>query len=248
MNDGPVDINGWKPSDFEGKYQGEISLTKAFADSANSVAAQLTAQVGPATVARTAKRLGIDTPLMAVSSLALGTSVVTPLELTAAYAPFANGGNGLVPFGIVRIRTKDANILWQRKSSGLGAVMSGENLAAMTALMTEVMATGTGKAARLDDRPSAGKTGTTQDYRDAWFVGFSADLVCGVWVGNDDNAPMKHATGGGLPAHIFKNFMENAESGLPARPLAGQAVAATAQKPEPSDGLQQLLDRLFSGT
>jgi penicillin-binding protein 1A len=126
--------------------------------------------------------------------------------------------------------------------------MSSANLAAMTALMTEVMATGTGKAARLDDRPSAGKTGTTQDYRDAWFVGFSADLVCGVWVGNDDNTPMKHATGGGLPAHIFKNFMENAESGLPVRPLAGQAVDATAQQPEQSDGLQQLLDRLFSGT
>ena len=119
----------------------------------------------------------------------------------------------------------------------------------MTGLMTQVMATGTGKGARLDDRPSAGKTGTTQDYRDAWFVGFSADLVCGVWVGNDDNAPMKHATGGGLPAHIFKNFMENAESGLPAKPLAGQApVAATTPQPEESDGLQKLLDKLFSGT
>jgi penicillin-binding protein 1A len=249
MTDGPVDINGWKPSDFEGKYQGEITLTKAFADSANSVAAQLTAQVGPAIVARTAKRLGIDTPLMAVSSLALGTSVVTPLELTAAYAPFANGGNGMVAYGIVRIRTKDAEVLWQRKSSGLGAVMSPDNLAAMTGLMTEVMATGTGKAARLADRPSAGKTGTTQDFRDAWFVGFSADLVCGVWVGNDDNTPMKHATGGGLPAHIFKNFMEDAESGLPSRPLAGQApAAATAEQPEESNGLQKLLDRLFSGT
>ena len=118
----------------------------------------------------------------------------------------------------------------------------------MTGLMTQVMATGTGKAARLDDRPSAGKTGTTQDYRDAWFVGFSADLVCGVWAGNDDNAPMKHATGGGLPAHIFKNFMENAESGLPAKPLAGQPSGESAQPPKQSDGLQQLLDKLFNGT
>ncbi|HEY0281974.1 MAG TPA: PBP1A family penicillin-binding protein [Rhizomicrobium sp.] len=247
MNDRPVNINGWRPSDFEGKFQGEISLTKAFADSANSVAAQLTAEVGPATVARTAKRLGIATPLMAVSSLALGTSVVTPLELTAAYAPFANGGDGVLPYGIVRMRTKDGEVLWQRKSSGLGRVMSSDNLAAMTALMTEVMTTGTGRAARLADRPSAGKTGTTQDYRDAWFVGFSADLVCGVWVGNDDNTPMRRATGGGLPARIFKNFMEDAEFGLPARPLAGQAPAA-APPPEEGDGLQQLLDRLFSGT
>jgi len=249
MNDGPVDIRGWKPTDFEGKYLGEITLTQAFAESSNSVAAQLTAQVGPATVAETAKRLGIDTPLMAVSSLALGTSVVTPLELTSAYAPFANGGQGVVAYGVVRIRTKDGKVLWQRKNSGLGAVMSPENLAAMTGLMTEVMATGTGKAARLAERPAAGKTGTTQDFRDAWFVGFSADLVCGVWVGNDDNAPMKHAVGGGLPAHIFKGFMESAEAGLPVRPLAGQAPAGeSAPQPQPGDTFQQLLDKLFNGT
>jgi len=250
MNDGPVDIHGWKPSDFEGEYQGEITLAKAFADSSNSVAAQLTAEVGPATVARTAKRLGIDTPLLAVSSLALGTSVVTPLELTSAYAPFANGGDGVVPFGILRIRTKEGTVLWERKSSGLGNVIAADKLAQMTDLMTQVVATGTGKSARLDDRPSAGKTGTSQDFRDAWFVGFTADLVCGVWVGNDDNTPMKRATGGGLPAHIFKAFMEDAESGLPAKPLAGQTIetASTTPPAERKDGLQQLLDKLFSGT
>ncbi len=251
MNDGPVDIRGWKPSDFEGEYQGDISLTKAFAVSSNSVAAQLTAEVGPATVARTAKRLGIDTPLLAVSSLALGTSVVTPLELTAAYASFANGGDGIVAFGIIRIRTKDGTVLWERKSSGLGNVIASDHLVQMTDLMTEVVATGTGKSARLADRPSAGKTGTSQDFRDAWFVGFTADLVCGVWVGNDDNTPMKHATGGGLPAHIFKAFMEDAESGLPAKPLAGQALTAAsdmAKLPKEKDGLQQLLDKLFNGT
>ena len=248
MNDGPVDIRGWKPSDFEGEYQGEITLAKAFAISSNSIAAQLTAEVGATTVARTAKRLGIDTPLLAVSSLALGTSVVTPLELTSAYAPFANGGQAVVPFGIIRIRTKTGTVLWQRKGSGLGTVVSTPNLAALTGMMTDVVAYGTGKAARLDDRPSAGKTGTTQDFRDAWFIGFTADLVCGVWVGNDDNRPMKHATGGGLPAHIFKAFMEDAESGLPSRPLAGQTIATVsdeAKPPEQPDGLKQLLDKLF---
>ena len=251
MNDGPVDIHGWKPSDFEGDYQGNIPLTKAFAESSNSVAAQLTAEVGPATVARTAKRLGIDTPLMAVSSLALGTSVVTPLELTAAYAPFANGGEGVVPFGIISIRTKDGKVLWQRKNSGIGQVVSASNVTKMVGLMSEVMATGTGKSARLPDRPSAGKTGTTQDFHDAWFVGYTADLVCGVWLGNDDNTPMKHAVGGGLPAHIWMSFMEDAERGLPARPLAGQTVTASAatptteEKPAESDGIQGLLDRLF---
>src|SRR5690349_24417133 len=123
-------------------------------------------------------------------------------------------------------------------------------------LMVEVTATGTGKAARLEDRPTAGKTGTTQDYRDAWFVGFTADLVCGVWIGNDDNSSMKRATGGGLPARIFHNFMESAEAGLPVKPLAGDiAVAAsepasTAPTPPPaptrkSDALETLINKLF---
>jgi penicillin-binding protein 1A len=117
----------------------------------------------------------------------------------------------------------------------------------MTRLMVETVSTGTGKAARLHDRPSAGKTGTTQDFHDAWFVGFSADLVCGVWIGNDDNAPMRHATGGGLPARIFKSFMDSAETGLPARPLAGAApVAAAAEAPSTDQSdFDKFLDGLF---
>jgi penicillin-binding protein 1A len=259
MNDTPVNIHGWKPDDYESKYEGEITLTRAFAKSSNSIAAQLTAQVGPRTVANTARRLGITSPLDLNASLALGTSSVSPLELTAAYVPFANGGEGVIPFGIERIRTASGKVLWQRKGSGLGAVMSPANAAAMTALMVETVSTGTGKAARLADRPSAGKTGTTQDFHDAWFVGFSAELVCGVWIGNDNNAPMIHATGGGLPAHIFKNFMESAEAGLPARPLLGATVVAAQQATQPkapdsdaeqTDGFSRFLDSLLgkSGT
>jgi penicillin-binding protein 1A len=260
MNDAPVNIHGWKPDDYEGKYEGEITLTRAFAKSSNSIAAQLTAQVGPRAVANTARRLGITSPLDLNASLALGTSSVSPLELTAAYVPFANGGEGVIPFGIERIRTASGKVLWQRRSSGLGQVMSAENARAMTGLMVETVATGTGKAARLGDRPSAGKTGTTQDFHDAWFVGFSADLVCGVWIGNDNNAPMIHATGGGLPAHIFKSFMESAEAGLPARPLAGTTDATVAQQPtdakppdtdaDQRDGFSRFLDSLLgkSGT
>jgi penicillin-binding protein 1A len=248
MNDGPVNIHGWKPEDYEGRYEGEMTLTHAFAKSSNSIAAQLTAELGPRTVAKTAHRLGIVSNLDINASLALGTSVVTPLELTGAYVPFANGGQGIVPFGIQRIRTRGGKVLWTRQGSSLGAVMSPANDAAMTSLMVETVTTGTGKAARLDDRPSAGKTGTTQDFHDAWFVGFSADLVCGVWIGNDNNAPMKHATGGGLPARIFKNFMEAAEAGLPAKPLAGAQpiVAADASAAaSPSDGFTQFLDSLL---
>jgi penicillin-binding protein 1A len=259
-NDGPVDIHGWKPTDFEGHFKGEIPLIEAFADSSNSVAAQLTAQVGPAEVARAARRLGITSPLQEVSSLALGTSGVTPLELTGAYASFANGGNGVQPFGILRIKTRSGKLLYERKFSGPGAVMSANTDAQMTRLMLEVTATGTGKAARLTDRPTAGKTGTTQDFHDAWFVGFTADLVCGVWIGNDDYTPMKKATGGTLPAHIFHAFMSDAEQDLPARPLLGTALMASAEQPSDQttpaqaedkskpDTFQKLLNGLFGGT
>jgi penicillin-binding protein 1A len=187
----------------------------------------------------------------------LGTSGVTPLELTAAYVPFANGGAGIMPFGIVRIRDRSGNILFAHKSSGEGRVMSPENNARMTRLMIEAVTTGTGRAASLSDRPSAGKTGTTQDFHDAWFVGFSADLVCGVWVGNDDNSPMVHAVGGGLPARIFKHFMETAEAGLPSKPLPGTLLAASAPTAQAAnapatankqDDLTRLIDSMFGGT
>jgi penicillin-binding protein 1A len=266
MNDEPVDIHGWQPSDYEGRYEGNITLTRAFAKSSNSVAVQLTEEVGPRRVAAVARRLGISSPLEAVPALALGTSSVTPLELTGAYAPFANGGDGAIPFGIERIRTKSGRVLYARKGSGGVRVMSPENAGALTGLMVATVTSGTGKAAKLDERPSAGKTGTTQDFHDAWFVGFTSDLVCGVWIGNDNNAPMHHATGGTLPARIFKSFMESAEAGLPVRPLVSQPVeiaptpvASTAepaqaqaskddtQKPQP-DAFQRILDSLFNGT
>jgi penicillin-binding protein 1A len=264
MNDGPVDIHGWKPQDFEGEFQGDITLTQAFAESSNVIAAQLTDEVGAKEVAATARRLGIRSPLVEVSSLALGTSDVTPLELTGAYAAFANGGQGVAPFGVVSIRTKAGKILYSRRLEGGAPVMSPENNAAMTRMMVETVATGTGKTARLAERPTAGKTGTTQDSRDAWFVGFTADLVCGVWVGNDNAAPMHKApgltaTGGGVPAHIFHAFMEDAEQGLPVQPLVGSQLLADASeevilptavasgKDREPDAIDRILASLFGG-
>ena len=163
MNDGPVDIHGWKPGNYEGKYEGQITLTRAFAKSSNAVAAQLTAEVGPKAVANTAHRLGINSDLLAVPSLALGSSAVTPLELTSAYAPFANGGDAVIAYGVTEIKTRTGALIWSRKGSGAGRVMTPEAASEVTGLMAEVVATGTGKAARLDERPSAGKTGTTHD-------------------------------------------------------------------------------------
>jgi penicillin-binding protein 1A len=266
VNDGPVDIHGWKPQDFEGHFKGAIPLIEAFADSSNSVSAQLTAEVGPKAVAATARRLGIASPLAEVASIALGTSGVTPLELTGGYAAFANGGVQVSPYGILRIRTRSGKLLFARKPNAGNAVMTSNDNIQMTRLMSQVTAAGTGKAARLDDRPTAGKTGTTQDFHDAWFVGFTADLVCGVWIGNDDNRPMIKATGGGLPARIFHAFMTDAEAGLPVRPLVGATLVADAgdvvtapgdvpseQAPvqaEPEkkpDAFQRILNGLFGG-
>ena len=265
--DGPVTIGHWSPGNYEGHYEGNITLARALARSSNSVAVQLTHEAGPAAVARVARRLGINSDLLAVPALALGTSEVTPLELTAAYASFANAGVGVIPYAIVRIRTATGKVLYQRTGSGLGRVMGEREAAEMTAMFRDTVITGTGKAAALDGRPSAGKTGTSQDYRDAWFVGFTADLVCGVWIGNDGDQPMHKATGGGLPARIFHAFMTDAHRGLPVRPLratlladASPIVLASAEapgtpipepKPRPHDDkdlldqFQNLLDKLF---
>jgi penicillin-binding protein 1A len=132
----------------------------------------------------------------------------------------------VAPFGILKVRTISGKVLYARPARAHAAVMSAQNNAAMTRLMQETVATGTGKAAALGTRPVAGKTGTTQDFHDAWFIGFTADLVCGVWIGNDDSRPMAHATGGGLPASVFHEFMTGAEQNLPVRPLMGAMLAA----------------------
>jgi penicillin-binding protein 1A len=249
MNDAPISIGKWHPENYENRYEGEMTLTRAFAKSSNSIATQLTQQVGAGSVIRTARRLGFSGDLMAVPAIALGVFEVTPLELTAAYVPFANGGEAAPAYAISRITTADGTVLYERKGSGAGRAMSEDNAARMASLMVETVTTGTGKSARLDDRPSAGKTGTTQDFRDAWFVGFSSDLVCGVWIGNDDNHAMKHATGGGLPARIFKSFMTTAETGLPSRPLVALAKMPVLEPPKVEAGpstLDEILN-MFSG-
>ncbi|HEY1637416.1 MAG TPA: penicillin-binding transpeptidase domain-containing protein, partial [Rhizomicrobium sp.] len=268
VKDTPVSFGRWHPGNYEARYDGQVTLAHAFAKSSNSVAAQLTVETGPKAVARTAHRLGIASPLLAVPSLALGSATVTPLELTAAYVPFANGGARALPYGIREIRTRKGRVLYRRKLAEPERVMSAEHAAEMAELMVGTVTQGTGRAAKLDERPSAGKTGTTQDFRDAWFVGFTSDYVCGVWIGNDRNTPMLHATGGTLPARMFKAFMEDAERGLPIQPLTSIRLApppppsvatiasadATAadgvRRPDSTSNdtvFDKLLDNLFGG-
>ena len=221
MIDQPVTFGDWSPKNYDGNFRGPMRLREALALSINSVAAQLAYQVGPEAVVHTAKRMGINSTLAANPSIALGTSEVTLLELTGAYAPFANGGFAVLPFVVQRIRTVEGDVLFERTGSGLGRVASIESVALMNSMMQATVDMGTGTRAALAGWPAGGKTGTTQSNRDAWFVGYTANLTAGVWVGNDSDTPTKNVTGGNLPASIWSKFMTRAHEGVPVAQLPG---------------------------
>ena len=211
--DGPISVKGWKPENYEHEYMGPVTLTQALANSLNTVSVRLTLEFGPAAVIRTAYRLGISSTLEPNASIALGTSEVSPLELVSAYAPFANGGFAVAPHVIERVRTADGKPLYTRSTQMLGRIVDARYVAMMNAMLHETLVSGTARRADLPGWPAAGKTGTSQDFRDAWFVGFTAALVTGVWLGNDDNSPTRKATGGSLPVEIWKRFMRTALQG-----------------------------------
>lgn len=239
--DQPVTINGWTPRNYSGEYKGTMSLMDAFASSVNSVAVRVSEQAGRGRVAEIAARLGIKSHMRPHPSIALGSSEVTPMELTAAYAAIGNGGYRVTPHAILEVRSGSGELIYRRIPTPAVRVISEENAATLSAMMSAVIRRGTGRAAAID-RPAAGKTGTSQDFRDAWFLGFTNDLVAGVWVGNDDNAPMRSVTGGGLPARIWADFMIAAHAGKPPRPLLFDAFEDPAAGDEEQSSLW---DRLF---
>ena len=252
FNDAPLRIGKWEPRNYENKYRGDVTAADAIALSINTVAAQVLERAGVDNVIATAHRLGITSDLTRDASLALGTSEVSLIELTAAYAAFASGGMGAWPYGIVEIRDAHGGVVYRRDGPGPGRVIDPGLAGTMNQLLTGVMTYGTGKAARLD-RPAAGKTGTTQDSRDALFIGYTADLVCGIWFGNDDNSPMNHVTGGTLPAQAWHNFMIAATKNMPVQALPGEGALVAERSPAPPrsegpiSGLRSLLDRIFGG-
>ena len=217
--DAPLDVKGWKPENYTHEYFGPVTLTQALAMSLNTVAVRLGLEVGPKNVVRTAHRLGISSKLDANASIALGTSEVSLVELVGAYAPFANGGLAVSPHVVNKIRTGDGKVLYMRSADQLGQVIELRNVAMMNTMMQETLISGTARKAELPGWMAAGKTGTSQDFRDAWFIGYTANLVTGVWLGNDDNSPTKKATGGGLPVEIWTRFMRVAHQGVTATPL-----------------------------
>jgi penicillin-binding protein 1A len=217
--DAPLDVKGWKPENFSHEYFGAVTLTQALAMSLNTVAVRLGLEVGAKNVVRTAHRLGISSKLDANASIALGTSEVSVIELVGAYAPFANGGQGVAPHVVTRIRTAEGKVLYARPADSLGQVIEPRNVAMMNTMMEETLLSGTAHKAELPGWMAAGKTGTSQDFRDAWFIGYTANLVTGVWLGNDDNSPTRKATGGGLPVEVWTRFMKAAHQGVPVVPL-----------------------------
>jgi len=233
MVDAPITIDGWSPKNFNNKFEGKMTLGDALARSVNTIAVRVAEKAGPRRITKIARRLGISEDLKPELSLALGTAEMTLLELTAAYGPFANGGFGVWPFGILEIRDGSDGVLYKRQGAGPGRVIAAHLVGPMNAMMAEAVNTGTGKNARLD-RPAAGKTGTSQNYRDAWFVGYTADFVSGVWIGNDNAAPMKKLTGGGLPAKVWASVMKAAHGTGARKPLPrGQASSSRKNQRTP---------------
>jgi penicillin-binding protein 1A len=265
--DKPIVLKGWRPENYSREYYGPVTLTQGLAHSLNTVAVRLTMEFGPAAVARTAHRLGIASKLEPNPSLALGTSEVSLIELVSAYAPFANGGSAIAPYVVERVSTKTGRTLYQRTPHDLGPIVESRYVGMMNAMMRETVRAGTAQKAQVPGWQVAGKTGTSQDFRDAWFVGYTAHLITGVWLGNDDSSPTRRATGSGLPVDIWARFMRPAHQGVAVAALPGQsgpsiasifrdAAASPAppaavgpsprQQQQPSGGLDGwLIDTLF---
>lgn len=231
--DEPVRFGKWTPKNYSKKYMGQVSLRQALALSLNTVAAQLAFEVGPANVASIARRLGIRSKMANNPSIALGTSEVTPIELVGAYLPFANGGLRAEPYIISRIVTKSGDVLYTHPALPGQQVIAPHVLSNINSMMQETLISGTGKKALLPGRPAGGKTGTSQNYRDAWFVGYTANLVTGIWFGNDNGKPTKRASGGNLPASAWKAYMVGAHNGMTIATLPGvsaQQLAASRKR------------------
>ena len=220
--DAPISVDGWKPQNYSKTYKGVMTVRNALSKSVNTIAVQISEEVGRERVIKTARKLGITSRLRPHAALALGTFEVSLLEITAAYATFANGGFGVLPHVIEGVETSTGTRLYQRQGSGPGRVISQRALGGMNNMLMETVRTGTGRRASLGNRPSAGKTGTSQGFRDAWYIGYTADLVVGIWVGNDDGSSMNKVTGGGLPAVIWKDFMLRTQSGVQISALPGR--------------------------
>lgn len=225
INDAPLTLNGWSPANYGGEYVGPVTLTRALAESINTVAVRVSERAGRAHVRKLARRLGLSTPIAEGPAVALGVSEASLLEMTGVYATFAAGGVSAEPWAISEILVRGDESPLMKREGPRRRVMDQRVAETVNAMMMEVVRSGTGRRAALGARPVAGKTGTTQAARDAWFIGFTGRYVAGVWMGYDDNTPLSGVTGGGLPAEIWAETLRRAEGDLP-------PVAIPAHMPE----------------
>jgi penicillin-binding protein 1A len=248
--DGPVCIGNWCPQNYSGGYAGSMTITQALTRSINTIAVKLTTAVGNgspragrAKVVALARKMGLRTPLTDTPSLPIGAAEVTVLDHTVAYATFPNAGKAVVPHAVLEVRTGNGEVVWRFDRDGKKPqqVLSVQVAQDMNMMMSKVVDEGTARRAALDGIRAAGKTGTTNAYRDAWFVGFTGNFVGGIWYGNDDYAPLNRMTGGALPAMTWHDVMTFAHQGVEIKPIPGlapgtpsQQVAANAARADPS--------------
>lgn len=211
--DQPVTIEEWTPKNFSRAHMGPVTVAEALRDSLNTIAALLGQEAGLDNVISLTKKMGIDEDFQPFPSITLGSQEVSLWDITRAYGSFMTGGTRVDPYLIQKIETSRGEVLYERPEYDRPRVYSRENAETMTAMMADVVRSGTGRAAAIQGWPVAGKTGTSQSFRDAWFVGYSAELVAGVWTGNDDDTAMKGVTGGGLPARVWADLMTAAHEG-----------------------------------
>ncbi|WP_413872809.1 transglycosylase domain-containing protein [Albidovulum sp.] len=221
IDDAPITLyvkgsGEWSPKNYEPEFRGMMTLTDALSHSINTATVRLSQAVGLDAVRQVAADFGLQSELAQGPAIVLGASGATLLDMTGAYAGILNGGSSVRPYGLVELRIQSDDAALMGQEGGMGERVISESAARqLTYMMTQVIERGTGRRARIDGREAAGKTGTTSDYRDAWFIGFTADYVVGVWMGNDDNKPLTGVTGGGLPAEIWHEVMARVEADLP---------------------------------
>ncbi|MBI1301472.1 MAG: PBP1A family penicillin-binding protein [Alphaproteobacteria bacterium] len=221
--DAPIEDGKYRPKNFANQYYGEITLEEAIGLSANTATVRLAKELGMDSIINTARKVGIISDLQRDLSLALGSSGVSMLEMGLAYAVFANGGYRVFPYGITKISTPEGRVLYERKPpTGYKPIIRKSHIDDLTKMLETVINKGTGRRAKLPF-PAAGKTGTSQDSRDAWFAGYTDEIVTIVWLGNDDNSPMRDITGGSLPADIWKQVMLRGEKKYDAPQISGQS-------------------------
>lgn len=238
--DEPVTIAGWSPRNYSEGYLGPLTLEQALTQSVNTVAARLADEVGRPNVAAVARRVGIVSTVNTDPAMALGTTLVSPLEMAQAYAAFSNGGQRIGAYGIERIRTNGGQVIYQRKAAPQPQVIANPPLSDLNRMMRTVMVSGTGAKAAIPGYDLAGKTGTTSDYKDAWFAGYTGGLATVVWMGRDDGAPMGRVTGGGAPAELWKAFM------TPALKRGKPIAIPSGPLPPPPPPVESLIDGLLA--